>query len=278
MKWFELKTFFQEERERDSRITKDVFIDRIHRRLLETPSRDEISELFGFSEECRWTQNRRPYFNVFPALFGKLQSVSLRGVGTDVFIRAMANLSLETLLVRSSASTGCMGCLVSTITGKGLMLKFYLKSGDGELQNLVITSESRGPDSNDFGLYAERIGLDNDVPEIAQFLSVVLGSLLLDVEDRSLVNPVLLNKDLPKLSRIGEVEAIDRAKRRGVIGWDLGRSLESVCRSAHYRNAHLCLFRTGPGRSTPVIKFRSGAFVKPTNRISVPTGYLGVVE
>ena len=70
-----------------------------------------------------------------------------------------------------------------------------------------------------------------------------------------------------------------RAIRKKGIGYDVGRGLtEAKERSetaAHFRNAHLCLFWTGKGRATPVVKLRKGAIVQPKKIFEVPSGYLG---
>ena len=50
---------------------------------------------------------------------------------------------------------------------------------------------------------------------------------------------------------------------------------EERAASVHWRNPHLCLFWTGTGGNTPVIKIRRGSLVSASLMANVPTGYLG---
>ena len=68
----------------------------------------------------------------------------------------------------------------------------------------------------------------------------------------------------------------ERAARIQGRGFDIGRDLEDEReRSPHWRNPHLCLFWTGEGRGTPLLKVRRGGVVIPKALSEVPTGFMG---
>ena len=272
MKWFEPETHYQRFVKRFGNKSLEHFDN-----VLAVRFNDGSLPFFEFmasEAESNWIAAKRPYFNVYPEMRSKLCGVKLRGVSGYDFTNRLKALDIPSLLIRSPLSPEGHeeGCIIAVSHGpEGIFLTLSFYSDERVYVAPCLEGCEKWPD---FGAFCDQML----PPMICQFASVVLGSLLLDTEDRTLVNPVLLNKDLPKLSRIGEAEAINRAKRRGVIGWDIGKKLCDISRAAHYRNAHLALFWTGAGRRTPIVKFRSGSFVKPTHKISVPTGYLGELD
>ena len=102
-----------------------------------------------------------------------------------------------------------------------------------------------------------------------RIVSLVVACCLIDDED--IVSPDLLSKDRGKNFTWGLVE---RAHRRGKIGWDVGKKTE-MNTSPHFRRPHLALFHVGPGRKKSIVKLRKGSFVKRQKAVKVPTGYQG---
>ncbi len=108
-------------------------------------------------------------------------------------------------------------------------------------------------------------------------LVVFLGLLS---QNDDLVTPIVLSKDQAKYD-LTDDEALKqwlerRASKRAGRGFNFGRRLQIESeQSPHWRNPHLCLFWTGEGRMTPIIKMRSGAVVQKVSMAEVPTGYLG---
>ncbi len=98
--------------------------------------------------------------------------------------------------------------------------------------------------------------------------------------DRDFISPVVLSKDRREYGDTND-ETVrkwleDRAARRTGRGFDVGKKLqEQKDKSPHWRNPHLALFWTGPGRTIPIIKMRSGAVIQKVSMADVPTGYLG---
>ena len=113
------------------------------------------------------------------------------------------------------------------------------------------------------------------------FRLLVLTSLLAAGND--LVTPVLLAKDKDAMGGVSPEEMekwiemrASKARQRGLLGFEVGRALqEEKDRSPHFRNPHLALFHTGPGRTQPRVQLRRGSVVISKALTKVPTGFLG---
>jgi len=116
--------------------------------------------------------------------------------------------------------------------------------------------------------------------EAMQFVVQMMAFIGLLANGNDLITPAILSKDRNEYenttdeSRRKWLES--RAARRQGRGFDIGRSMEiERASSPHWRSRHLALFHTGQGRTKPVLKWRSGCVVTPTDLSSVPTGFLG---
>jgi hypothetical protein len=73
-------------------------------------------------------------------------------------------------------------------------------------------------------------------------------SLCLLENDRSVIEPDVLSKDRDKFEFSGDAKYVDKAHRRGKIGWNVGRRIEVA---PHYRRPHMALVWTARGRAVP---------------------------
>jgi hypothetical protein len=122
-----------------------------------------------------------------------------------------------------------------------------------------------------------------DIPHAqlhASFIIRLLAFIGLIARGNDLITPAVLAADRDEYdsttdeSRKRWLE--QRSIRRQGSGFDVGRCLENQrMNSPHWRAPHLALFHTGPGRSVPVLKVRSGCVVVPKDYLDVPTGYMG---
>lgn len=106
----------------------------------------------------------------------------------------------------------------------------------------------------------------------------VFVSLLSRGED--IITPVVLSKDQEKYDETEDSDVRhwleEKAARRSGRGFDVGKKLQfEKDTSPHWRNPHLALFWTGPGRTKPIIKMRSGALILKVSMAEVPTGFIG---
>jgi len=84
--------------------------------------------------------------------------------------------------------------------------------------------------------------------------------------------PDVLSKDRAKFADTGAQKYIDKAHRRGKIGWNVGRQIEVA---PHYRRPHMTLVWTGPGRAVPRVVPRRGSVVHREVVERVPSGFGG---
>lgn len=97
-------------------------------------------------------------------------------------------------------------------------------------------------------------------------------TLCLMAEDKELVEPIVLKADEDKFDRTGDLTLVEKAKRRGNYGFNVGRDIEVT---PHVRAASpAALYWVGKGRKIPKIRFRRGTVVHRKRLASVPTGYL----
>jgi len=95
-------------------------------------------------------------------------------------------------------------------------------------------------------------------------------SLCLMAQDPEIINPDVLNKDQEKFNKSGDEKFIEKAHRRGKVGWTVGAKLEVI---PHVRRPHPAIVWTGKGRTTPKIVFRKGSIVHRKTIEKLPTGF-----
>src|SRR5690606_18999202 len=113
------------------------------------------------------------------------------------------------------------------------------------------------------------------IPEqiIDDCLRIVVSCCLLSQDkEEGLIVPDVLAADREKFERSGDMKYVDKAKRRGKIGWDVGKKLDV---NPHWRRAHYAWYHTGAGRTVPKLIFRKGAVVHREIVKEIPTGRLG---
>ena len=92
------------------------------------------------------------------------------------------------------------------------------------------------------GLFAE-IGIE--VPETWLMDCVRLCcSLCLLENDPAIISPDVLADDRAKYEASGDQKYVDKAHRRGKVGWDVGKHIEVI---PHFRRPHMALVWTGMG-------------------------------
>lgn len=106
---------------------------------------------------------------------------------------------------------------------------------------------------------------------IVRDVARIVCTLCLLQGDPDLVEPIVLAKDEAKRNAQNEASLVDKAKRRGMYGWNLGRNVQV---SPHVRSAHAHLYWTGKGRKIPAIRFLKATVVRRHRVSDVPTGYL----
>ena len=97
-------------------------------------------------------------------------------------------------------------------------------------------------------------------------------SLCLLENDPSIISADVLADDRSKFEASGDQKYIDKAHRRGKVGWDVGKHIEVI---PHYRRPHMALVWTGRGRAQPKIVPRRGSIVHRDAVEKLPSGFGG---
>ncbi len=95
-------------------------------------------------------------------------------------------------------------------------------------------------------------------------------SLCLLENDPSIISPDVLSKDRDRFEKTSDEKYVDKAHRRGKVGWDVGRQVEVM---PHYRRPHLQFAWTGTGRAVPKIVPRRRSIVHRSAVEKVPSGF-----
>ena len=98
-------------------------------------------------------------------------------------------------------------------------------------------------------------------------------SLCLLGTDNDLVMPDVLNADLAKYKKTLNAKYVEKAHRRGKVGWHVGHDVEV---SPHFRRPHFGIRWTGEGRKIPKLVPIKGSVIHKSKIETVPTGYEGV--
>lgn len=106
-----------------------------------------------------------------------------------------------------------------------------------------------------------------------QALKIAIGLRLL-AADSEYFQPAILNSDQSKIGDVDMAILVDRAKRRGKFGFELGKGCEL---SPHFRNPHFAIRWTGKGGSVPRLVPVKGAIIHKNKALEIPTGFDGPV-
>ena len=253
--------------------------------------------------EAGWFRCERPFYNVWPIAYDLISSVTLNVAWSDV------RFPYETILFRfpiGHEPHGVASALIHNYSGmlqdadrrRGIRDRAEMIAlGDHDFVRGMISAtinqansplvyetleglNQRKDDGSDETVEETLTRLrESNPPPHVEFLYrlAVFTSLLARGED--LITPIVLSKD-QKQYAVADPERRqwleDRAARIQGRGFDLGKSLQQEKdNSPHWRNPHLCLFWTGTGRGTPLLKVRRGGVVIPKALSEVPTGFLG---
>lgn len=242
-----------------------------------------------FIAERHWVQAGRPFYNVWPRVIAPLTQIKLHGLQPC----RVPKLPTGYLVLRFSKTEPYVGTGGATIQTALLVerepLSFFFLN--------YLTNKGRhatGSGALMFDRHAE-IDLEEDlhrrwVQSIDQeasdsiamagwnfqdnlgFFHLLFGlHLLCSDPDSPYLTPIVLAKDRTKWEETKDQALVDRAKRRGNFGWDVGREIHV---NPHWRKPHAALYHTGKGRLIPKVIFRKGALVKRETVQKMPTGYL----
>lgn len=235
-----------------------------------------------------WAVDRKPYYSVYPSLIPMLTKLQLDKVsGSDIRLpHGLKSLSVRfpvgqelggevrTIWIneldsirRSEDGVVCRGLSLGIDQGEVLdgLPVYLIRSFPLVEDSTVEESLEALPKS-----WTASEGKQLDPESIIESVRLVC-TLCLIGDSPDLLEPEVLSKDKHRVSQDNIEKLVAKAKRRGKLGWSLGRSIETI---PHYRRPHPALVWTGVGRKVPKIILRSGSVVHREAVAAVPTGYL----
>lgn len=237
-----------------------------------------------------WTKSLRPFCRVYKSLEKTIQSKSLDEVPVNSvlpprecrlggYCEAMNHEKL------SPAGAGGVVCLKFNLEmDAGVRWAVLLLQGYGDDHKFVFfslsfscsaTSEYRSGGLFTYGRHPVKVlweSLDERF-EVA-IRSAVRSYVAFRLGCDFIVDEVPLAVDVEKWERTRNRSLVEKARRRGVIGWDLGKNIET---GPHMRRPHFGIRWKGTGRSRPELVPVRGCIVNG-KKLRMPEGYEPVYE
>lgn len=224
--------------------------------------------------EKQWSSARRPFYRVYPSIIPMLCRLDISAVPSSA-----CRLPLDTLLIQLPKDNAL---------GDGRDIEYIMagkvqtRVGDGTMVGII--DGSTGPygvkpvsmwlfehSTDPISVVLDRLKRVSDISVSTavrdRVCSLVTTLCLLD-QVPELISPVLLKADEGRTIDLDR--AIERAHKRGRIGWNVGAGIEVI---PHYRRPHPALVWTGSGRTVPKIVLRKGSLVHRSKVEALPTGY-----
>ena len=138
------------------------------------------------------------------------------------------------------------------------------------LQEGVTVEESiREASANNFPGAVEGVQIPQEI--VIDCTRLVCSVCLLE-DNPEIISPEVLSDDLSKYEATLDPKYIQKAHRRGKVGWSVGKDYEKYEVIPHTRRPHPVLVWTGPGRQIPKIVMRKGSIVH-RGKLNPPTGF-----
>ena len=230
-----------------------------------------------------WEEHRRPYYRIYPSLIPMLTRLDLDRVqGSSIKLPpGLSCLSVQFPVgheLHNEVRTMWLN-IIAMDHGKLVSRGLSIGLDHGEvaygspvylIRWFELSEKSIEQSLSDLPIHAsanEGKQLDDAIVKDAIRLAC---TLCLIGDDPNILEPEVLSKDRHRVDQSNIENLVEKARRRGKLGWSLGQSLETI---PHYRRPHPALVWTGVGRKIPKIIMRAGSVVHRDAVAAVPTGY-----
>lgn len=232
--------------------------------------------------EMWWTQEKRPYYDLYPSVAEAFTKVDLAKVTF-----AQLKLPLPQLLIRMpvgreldlSPRTKLRSLLIGEYkgaTGYGWLTAindgstldgFPVHTVNGMLPRPEDTIADKLRHGREHPYCADEI----DDEAVDNALRIVAAICLLK-DSPDLIEPQPLASDIDKWNATHDMSLIKKAERRGKRGWSVGAHIETA---PGFRRPHFAIRWCGKGRTDPRLRPIKGCLVHRRKIEEVPTDWLG---
>jgi len=265
-------------------------IDRFYGKVMDDAVRVRSAQFLAqMVNEMDWEKGKRPFYNLRPSIIPMLTRLNLD------LDSSLINLPLPALCVRlpkdqaknplkfdwqgKEVPIRCMllgdmndGYGISVLIDIGevmpeLGFPIYTYRNFPRLKGLTVETALRGLKidwSAEMGVAVSETIVDDCVR--------LCCSLCLLEHDPEIISPDVLADDRAKYEASGDQKFVEKAHRRGKVGWDVGKHIEVI---PHFRRPHMALVWTGHGRAVPKIVPRRGSIVHREAVEKLPSGFGG---
>lgn len=208
--------------------------------------------------EKRWADAGRPYYNIWPSMLEVLQNCNLTGIYGRQLVLPVPALLLRmpgehgAILVRQSAAAIVLAWSPMTVKDDAVRVQ--------PIRSDVLLLDALNSGNKDDGFY-----------EVARAGMSMVAAVAMLRENPDIIQPLPLNADAFRYAQTQDPALITKAKRKGLFGFDVGRTVESA---PGFRRPHFGIRHKGRGRTIPELVPIRGCMVKKKVIMEVPTGYL----
>ena len=272
----------------DDRPAQDI--DQFYKRAIADAQKMGSGQFFGqMLNERDWEKARRPFYNMWPSIIPMLTRLNL-DLDSDLIQLPLPALCIRFPKEKNPLKFDWNGkefpvrCIMLGEINEGTGLSVLVDIGEVMPMGVPIYTYRNFP--RQAGLTVEqsidglgKVGLFSEfgvqVPNAFVMDCIRLCcSLCLLENDPSIISPDVLADDRAKFEASGDQKFVDKAHRRGKVGWDVGRHIEVI---PHFRRPHMMLVWTGRGRAVPRIVPRRGSIVHREIIDRVPSGFGGAL-
>ena len=263
MKFHEYKTLWEETRLRLPRhVTEELF----YATAMAGGARTGNGLIVA---EGVWKHLRRPYYQVYPAIIPALLNLRL-DIQANLIHTPMPALlvrlpvdkpidelpGVQTVLICQDEPGDDLRLWVNFMRPTGLA-NMHMTLGCEPGKTLEQSFQESALNTQSYIISGNFIS-EQYFPLVQDCLRLC-AMLCLLADDPEVITPDVLADDRQKYEASGgDQKYVDRAHRRGKLGWSVGQKIEVM---PHYRRPHPALVWTGHGRSVPRIVLRKGSVV-----------------
>ena len=249
------------------------------------------AQFFGqMHNERDWERARRPYYNMWPSIIPMLTRLNL-DIDSNLIqlplpalcIRFPKDAATHLLKFEWQGNEYPVRCIMLGEINDGTGLSVLVDIGEvmGGVGVPIYTYRNFPRESGltveksleglgKVGLFSE-IGVQVPNDFVMDCIRLCCSLCLLE-NDPEIISPDVLADDRAKFETSGDQKFVDKAHRRGKIGWDVGKHIEVI---PHFRRPHMTLVWTGSGRAVPRIVPRRGSVVHREMVEKLPSGFGG---